>query len=279
MAKNQNGGDFRFLGRERYYEVAGRQLDQKTNDGTDDYIGTHSNSLGATLKAVIAVAIVAVTLTFMVALSLQSFTPVRLGGGGRDVPIVYDDADIIEDEDTLRETLRQYYDLTGICPVVYTVYDEDWNDHVSSPEYYIYETYPDELNGERYMVLICSVPENKAEMAVQGQLTGSDYRWLALRGKNTKAIISSSAFKKFSNTLNENLGNGTEPGKAIGNTFSFATDEARSRMYPDNTARLVNLCLAFSPMVITVVVFAVIITVTIVRYNRERKIAAGKAVI
>lgn len=278
-ADNQNGGKFHFLGRERYYTVAGRQLDRKTNDGTDDYIGEHAKSLGTTLKAIIAIAIVAITLTGAVALALQSSTPLRLYGASHDIPIIYDNAGIIEDEEALQPVLSQYYDLTGICPVIYTVYDEEWKGRFRNVESYVYDTHPGELAGNCYMVLVCSVPKDKAGMAIQGELKSSDYTWTALRGRNTGAIISFSAFRKFSRVLNEDLGNGVEPGKAFGNAFSFATDEARSRMFPDDTTRLINFCLAFLPLVFTVAVFTVIIIVTIVRYKRERKITADKAVI
>ena len=278
-AENKNSGKFHILGRERYYTVVGRQLDKKTNDGTDDYIGEQSKLLGTTLKSIIAVAIVTVTLTFLIALSLQSSTPLKLTGANRVIPVIYDNAGIIEDEDALQTSLTQYYDLTGICPVVYTVYDEDWKGSFRSAESYAYETIPGEFAGNCYIVLVCSVPKDKADMAVQGQLTDSDYTWHALRGRNTSAIISFSALRKFSKTLNADLKNGVEPGRAFGNAFSYATDEARSRMFPNDTTRLINFCLAFTPLVLAAAVFTVIIIVTIVRYNKERKISAKKAVI
>ena len=36
--KYEKKNDFRFLGPERYLVVAGRQLYEKTNDGTDDFV-------------------------------------------------------------------------------------------------------------------------------------------------------------------------------------------------------------------------------------------------
>ena len=43
---------FKFRGRERYYMVAGRQLDEETNDGTDNYV------FGTSVASIVAVAIV-----------------------------------------------------------------------------------------------------------------------------------------------------------------------------------------------------------------------------
>ena len=50
---------FKFRGRERYYMVAGRQLDEETNDGTDNYVNKKGEFVfGTSVASIVAVAIV-----------------------------------------------------------------------------------------------------------------------------------------------------------------------------------------------------------------------------
>ena len=46
---------FKFRGRERYYAVAGRQLDEETNDGTDNYVNKKGEFVYGTSFASIVV--------------------------------------------------------------------------------------------------------------------------------------------------------------------------------------------------------------------------------
>ena len=57
--ENRNGTDFRFRGPERYYAVAGRQLDNETNDGTDNYVNKKGSFVfGTSFASIVVVAII-----------------------------------------------------------------------------------------------------------------------------------------------------------------------------------------------------------------------------
>ena len=57
---------FKFRGRERYYMVAGRQLDEETNDGTDKYVNTKGRFVfGTSFASIVAVAIIGFAISFI----------------------------------------------------------------------------------------------------------------------------------------------------------------------------------------------------------------------
>ena len=107
-----NNENFRFLGPERYYHVAGRQLDEMTNDGTEYYLEEKSRHARTVLASVIAVSIVVTVLTGMICLSATSLTPLKLDSNSQ--PAVKDNADIIVNDDSLQTKLDEYMDCSGI---------------------------------------------------------------------------------------------------------------------------------------------------------------------
>ena len=54
-----NNVKFHFRGPERYYAVAGRQLDEATNDGTDNYLTPQSSPLKVTIITLVVITILA----------------------------------------------------------------------------------------------------------------------------------------------------------------------------------------------------------------------------
>ena len=58
--------DFRFRGPERYYAVAGRQLDERTNDGTDNYVNSKGRFVfGTSFASIVVVAIIGFVVSFI----------------------------------------------------------------------------------------------------------------------------------------------------------------------------------------------------------------------
>lgn len=55
---------FKFRGRERYYMVAGRQLDEETNDGTDNYVNKKGEFVfGTSFASIVVVAVLGIVIS------------------------------------------------------------------------------------------------------------------------------------------------------------------------------------------------------------------------
>ena len=59
--------------------------------------------------------------------SIGTSIPKKLKAHYLDKPAVYDEIDVIKDDDALLKVLDEYQELTGICPVIYTTYNEQWD--------------------------------------------------------------------------------------------------------------------------------------------------------
>ena len=104
----------------------------------------------ASLSSIILIAVIGVFFFWIVGAGTWSDSPKKLNSNAYYEPAVYDDIDIIKEDDALKATLAEYYGATGICPVIYTVYDEDWSS--VNPE--LTETYE---NLETYAPLAFSL--------------------------------------------------------------------------------------------------------------------------
>ena len=260
IKNGSNEGQFHFRGRERYYAVAGRQLDQKTNDGTDDYINEKSRHERTTLFSIIAVGIVAVVIAGMVGLSLHSFTPLKLNSSSvYTSPVVYDDAGIIEDDEALTGVVEDFCSQTGVIAVVYTVNEEDWKKSYNDLDSYAVQKYADNFHDQMHFVVVCSAPQNE---------TGH-YELAMINGVDTNAILTKSLLDQFGKIIRGGLENDSQPGEAFVNAFNYAKSDAYRRMNPDTNTRLINLLLAFSPMLITVIVFVVILVLVVRKFRKD----------
>jgi hypothetical protein len=97
------------------------------NDGTDRYLG--SASLAKTNKyfarSIVITTIIALFVNFFLGVGLKLSTT-KLDSSEYLLPVISDDAGVIADKTELDGLLSEYRELTGIVPVVYTVYEEDW---------------------------------------------------------------------------------------------------------------------------------------------------------
>ena len=78
MAKTKendsNETKFKFRGQERYYAVAGRQLDEETNDGSDRYIGRKGRHVfGSSVSSIFVVLILGAFISFIAYFGSGSF--------------------------------------------------------------------------------------------------------------------------------------------------------------------------------------------------------------
>ena len=262
------GGGFRsgcygrvFLGT-RYY--AGSRIPIKDrNDGTDRYLG--SASLAKTNKnfarSIVITTIIALFVNFFLGVGLR-LSATKLDSSEYLLPVISDDAGVIADKTELDGLLNEYRELTGIVPVVYTVYEEDWKaTGANSLSQYALYKYMALTSDERHFVIVYSVPKDN---------TSNANKTAAVQGNETDDIITTAMYWKFLGTVKLGTLKGDDPGKALCSAFSFAVKDANVKLNPTLGNKLLTL-FDNIPLMISLLAFLVIYIVLITRYVKERK--------
>ena len=262
------GGGFRsgcygrvFLGT-RYY--AGSRIPIKDpNDGTDRYLG--SASLAKTNKnfarSIVITTIIALFVNFFLGVGLR-LSATKLDSSEYLLPVISDDAGVIADKTELDGLLNEYRELTGIVPVVYTVYEEDWKaTGANSLSQYALYKYMALTSDELHFVIVYSVPKDN---------TSNANKTAAVQGNETDDIITTAMYWKFLGTVKLGTLKGDDPGKALCSAFSFAVKDANVKLNPTLGNKLLTL-FDNIPLMISLLAFLVIYIVLITRYVKERK--------
>ena len=273
--RGSNNDEHMFYGKTLLYDVRSKNLDSMANDGTDLYVDKGHKHIFVTLASIFAVGIVAVVITFMVGLSLNSLTPLKRSSP--NAAVLNDNAMLMDNDVAVNKQLSEFQSVTGICPLVYTVYEDDWQKTCSSLN--LYAEYLSSYGSDDFdqIVVVISISRSEAELLKQGQIP--QYDIAVYRDQNTNAIFNTWVLWRFKSIIKESLRRGEGFGTAVTNAFGYATSDADKRMNPTTTRRAVNLGLAFLPMLITMIIFTVVFIRTIVRYVKDKKstrIALGK---
>ena len=128
---------------------------------------------------------------------------------------IIDNIDIIDNGSELEKVLEEYNDITGICPVVYTMYVEDYKDSYEDLEAFAYKKYLDLFSDERHYLLVYAIPEDQADRFRSGDLKVPDYYWESMIGDDTDALYNEKTFVR-------EVQNGFESGGKPGEVFSDA---------------------------------------------------------
>lgn len=262
------GGGFRsgcygrvFLGT-RYY-AGSRIRKDDPNDGTDRYLG--SASLAKTNKnfarSIVITTIIALFVNFFLGVGLR-LSATKLDSSEYLLPVISDDAGVIADKTELDGLLNEYRELTGIVPVVYTVYEEDWKaTGANSLSQYALYKYMALTSDELHFVIVYSVPKDN---------TSNANKIAAVQGNETDDIITTAMYWKFLGTVKLGTLKGDDPGKALCSAFSFAVKDANVKLNPTLGNKLLTL-FDNIPLMISLLAFLVIYIVLIIRYVKERK--------
>ena len=262
-----------------YYPGARRYVRHHRNTGVDEYVYARSKPQRANLSAVIIIIVMGVFFVGMTAASIHQDKPRRLNGL-YDTPAVHDDANVIKDDDALTETINDYYVLTGICPVVYTVYDEDW-DSSRNPnlmhsyadlESLAYFKYTDNFPDEKHFVIVYSVPKESQRLYEQGKIDVPDYSWEAVQGDDTDPIITESMFRRFGNIVQDDLEKGLNPGVAFDDAFKYALENAESKLNPSFGAGILKTISSCIPLLFVSGIFVPMIIMAIKSYKKDRDV-------
>ena len=254
-----------------HYFSGARRYRRHYSDGRpDEYVYARRMPNRTSLASVLIVTLFGALFVFAGIFGIESEFPRKLTPEYNDAPAVNDYIGVIDNADKLQQTLDDYCDTTGICPVIYTVYDEFWNSDYADLEDYTFATYVNLYSDEQHFVIVYSIPLEQAEGVMDGSITVPDYSWEAVQGDDTDLLITESVFEKFGKTVQNKLEAGEGPGEAFDSAFEESTVKLAEKINPSGVRRVVNLISAYTPFLIILAIFIPLIFSTIKDYIKDR---------
>lgn len=163
---------------------------------------------------------------------------------------IIDEAEVIDDEESLEEVLQAFEDLTGISPCVMTVYDSEWIEKYDYDlEEFAYSTYLNTFSDEQHFLIVYSEPENAEE------LDFVDWSWEAIQGDETDPILTESKFSTFQNDLHDDF---LREDVSVGEAFEHAFENSLTYMMEKDSGDV--LPAIFMAVVWNLIVFSVVIS-------------------
>lgn len=251
-----------FRGSRRY-----RRRNNKTGD--EDYIYASSDP-GKSSFVPFIVMVVYVSVFFILSLFVSiSGIPGKLKTNRQDKPEIYDDINVFDNCDELTEKLEDYYELSGICTVIYTVYSDEW-DSFESLEDYSYFKYTSNFSDENHFVIVYSIPREDAALLSMGEVP--DYAWEATQGDNTDPFIRTRYFKRFADRVQSDMERADNPGEAFEDAFDVLIKYAKLSL-EDGDFRKIATLKAFEPLMYATVAAVPIFTLFFVKLYRRKEYA------
>lgn len=125
--------------------------------------------------------------------------PEKIKGNYSKEIVMTDNAGVLNDTDSLYDTLEKFRKETGIVPAVVTVNNEDWQSDYTSLEDYAFDIYVNLFDDENHWLIVYSEPFFVDEG------TFNDWSWEGMQGDNTDKILKTSLLSDFNNQMQTNL--------------------------------------------------------------------------
>lgn len=253
-----------------YFAGSRRYRRHHYSTGQDEYLYASGKPQKTTAGSIVFVSVFAAFMTTMTGIGIFSDLPRKLHARYLDMPAVNDYIDAIEDDDSLKDVMDEYQEITGICSVVYTVYDEEWKDEYDTLEDYAFSTYVDNFKDEEHWVFVYSVSLEEQQYLSDGEIP--DYAWEAIQGDDTDPILTESMFKHFADIVQDDLEDGRDPGTAFENAFEYAKKDAKKKLNPMSPGSIAHMALSSIPLLFIAGIFVPILIVTIRKYKKDKDI-------
>ncbi|MCR5329399.1 MAG: hypothetical protein K6E12_11210 [Saccharofermentans sp.] len=254
-----------------HYFSGARRFRKHYSDGRpDEYVYARRKPDRTGITSVIVVTLFSAVFVFMGLIGNRPVFAQKLTPEYSDEPAIHDDTGVIDNGDELLNTLDEYCYTTGICPVIYTVYDEEWNSSYTDLEDYAFGTYVNNYPDEQHFVIVYSIPKSQAEGVKDGSVTVPDYSWEAVQGDDTDEIITEQVFEKFGKTVQRRLEAGKGPGEAFDSAFAESTEKLAKDMNPNAVRRVFKMLSAYIPFLIVLAFFILVIVLTVKSYIKDR---------
>lgn len=267
---SHGGGSSTRISNHYFYGARCYRRHYRYGNRADEYIYANRKPGKTTLGGTIVICLMAVFFLFMGFSSIAQDMPKKLKPVYIDKPAVYDEFELIDNDDELVNTLKNYQDVTGICPVIYTTFDEIWNNQYADLESYAYEMYVDNFTDEQHFVIVYSVPMEQAIALNNGTITVPDFSWEAIQGDDTDPIITTTLFRVFADRVQDKLESGANPGEAFNFAFTKATSDAESMVKPGGGSWMLKMGSSLMPILIIAGIFIPMIIFSIKNYLKFR---------
>ena len=256
----------------RYFAGSRRYRKHNLNTGIDEYVYASSKPQKAGKSSIIFLSVFSAFFLGMTGIVALQNVPHKLKAKYMDVPTVYDSIDVIEDDVSLVRTLNKYQDLTGICTVIYTTYDEDWNEYYEDLEAYTFHKYTAFYKDEAHFVIVYSIPVNERVLIDEDPDYIPDYSWEAVQGDDTDPIITETFFKRFADIVQDGLEDGDNPGEAFNNAFKYANKNAESKLKPGSVSRVLSVAGSLAPLLLVAGFLGLFLFLSIKQYRKDKYI-------
>ena len=255
-----------------YFTGARRYRKHHISTGTDEYVYATSKPQKTGLGNIIFISVFGAAFMVFGFAGILSDRPNKLKTESWETAAVYDDIEIIDDKDDLIESMQDFQDITGICPVLYTTYDDDWIGQYDDLEDYAYSVYVDNYSDEFHFVIVYSIPESDVPLLKYADIGVADFSWEAIQGDDTDKILTETTFMHFAEKVHLELNRGKNPGKAFSDGFEYLNDRLDDQLKPGSTSRIMSIVLSCIPLMLVAGVFVLILSLNITRYKKEKDI-------
>ena len=255
-----------------YFSGARRYRRYHTSTGQEEYVYADRMPQKAGIGGIIFIGVMALIFTGAVSAGIKNDIPKKLGAHYLDSPAVYDNIDVIKDEDALLNTLNEYQELTGICPVIHTEYVDKWLDSYEDLESYTFDAYVDNFSDEEHFVIVYTIPREDAQLMKEGVIHIPNYAWEAVQGDYTDPILTETVFSKFANTVQDALERGYDPGVAFDAGFKYLYRDGTSKLSPSSPTWIFTLIKSIFPLVFIVGFFGVFLFLAIKSYIKNKDV-------
>ena len=256
-----------------HYFAGARRYRRFYSDGRpDEYVYANSKPGKTSIGSLVLIAVMGVIFMMACGFSIFNDKPKFIVPIYTDDPAIYDDVGVMEekDKDEIRALLKEYNQLTGICPVIYTTFDEEWNKDYKNLEKFAYDKYVSNFSDEQHWVFVYSIPATDAKFQPGGLVTSSEFKWEAIQGDETDNIITESAFDKIGNAIQKDLKAGKGPGTAFITGFKTALESAEKKLNPSAGKAIFNTLMSCVPLLITVGIFVPLFILMLKQYKKDK---------
>ncbi|MBO4449913.1 MAG: DUF4013 domain-containing protein [Clostridiales bacterium] len=252
-----------------YFPGARRYRKYYTDGRPDEYVYANSKPGKTTLSSVIIITIMGLIFTLASGFAVYSDKPKFIVPKYSDEPAIHDPIGAIDDREELLDLMKTYNKTTGICPVIYTVFDEEWNRDYDNLEKYSYDKYVSSFSDEQHYLIVYSVPVKAAEVGPDGILTSTEFKWESQLGDETDLILTESVADKIGKTIQKDLKAGKGPGKAFISGFKVAIASAENKLNPTPARAVINALKGATPLLLVLAIFVPLIILMYKSYKKD----------
>lgn len=253
-----------------YYPGARRYRRFYSDGRPDEYVYASSKPGKTSLTVVIVVALFGLICIGLGGFGVFSTRPRFIVPKYSDDPAIHDVAGVLDNKEELLELMKKYNMTTGICPVIYTTFDEEWNRDYEKLQKFTYDKYVSNFKDEQHFVIVYSIPAKSAVFNPGGLVTSKEFKWEACQGDETDNLITEKVFRKFGTTIQKDLEAGKGPGRSFVSGFKYALSDAEKKLNPTFSKRIINVLFGSLPLVITAGFFVLVFVLVFRSYRKDK---------